>query len=335
MTVAPRCLLAAGTVVIADTVENLGGQPTPHMLLYHFNYGFPLLAPGARIVAPIRATTPRTEEARRDRGVEECCEIGEPLAGYQEKVFFHDLAAGRDGRTFVALLNPDPGDGEPLGVVLRFDKRQLPAFTQWKMPRRGFYVLGLEPGTTPPLNRGVLRERGQLPTLAAQSRYTVQIDLEVLDSAGNFRVRLQTPEAVREEKVGAMILAPELSLAPGEAAAIRPLLTPQESAALAREARRPFNLESGPVMRLSAFRRGPEEQVAVFGPVLKARLAGRNNRHLRHGKNPIQQDQDQENNKLDHRNTYSPLPPKTPAITSPASFWSSTDSPSLVLRERQ
>ena len=42
---------------------------------------------------------------------------------------------------------------------------------------------------------------------------------EVLDSAGNFRVRLQTPEAVREEKVGAMILAPELSLAPGEAAA--------------------------------------------------------------------------------------------------------------------
>ncbi len=35
-------------------------------------------------------------------------------------------------------------------------------------------------------------------------------------------------------------------------------------AALAREAGRPFDLESGPVMRLCAFRRGPEELVAVF-----------------------------------------------------------------------
>ncbi len=45
---------------------------------------------------------------------------------------------------------------------------------------------------------------------------------EVQGSAGNFQVRLQTPEAVREEIVGAMILAPELSLSPGEAAAGAP-----------------------------------------------------------------------------------------------------------------
>ena len=43
--------------------------------------------------------------------------------------------------------------------------------------------------------------------------------VEVQDSAGNFRVRLQTPEEVREEKVGAIILAPELHVEPGEAAA--------------------------------------------------------------------------------------------------------------------
>jgi coenzyme F420-reducing hydrogenase delta subunit/Pyruvate/2-oxoacid:ferredoxin oxidoreductase delta subunit len=42
---------------------------------------------------------------------------------------------------------------------------------------------------------------------------------EVQDSAGNFRVRLQTPQEVREEKVGAIILAPELHLEPGAAAA--------------------------------------------------------------------------------------------------------------------
>jgi coenzyme F420-reducing hydrogenase delta subunit/Pyruvate/2-oxoacid:ferredoxin oxidoreductase delta subunit len=43
--------------------------------------------------------------------------------------------------------------------------------------------------------------------------------VEVQGGAGNFRVRLQTSQEVREESVGAMILAPELHLEPSEAAA--------------------------------------------------------------------------------------------------------------------
>ena len=167
-----------------DVVENRGFEEQPLMLLYHFNYGFPLLAPGARIVAPIQATTPRNDDARRDRGVEECRAIGGPVAGYREKVFFHDLAADAQGRTFVALVNPDVGDGTPLAIVERFNVRELPAFTQWKMVRKGFYVLGLEPGTVTPLGRGVLRERGTLPMLAGQQTCSITIDFEVLDAAG-------------------------------------------------------------------------------------------------------------------------------------------------------
>jgi coenzyme F420-reducing hydrogenase delta subunit/Pyruvate/2-oxoacid:ferredoxin oxidoreductase delta subunit len=44
--------------------------------------------------------------------------------------------------------------------------------------------------------------------------------LDFQGSPGNFRVRLQTPEGCREEQVGAVILAPELRLEPGEAAAV-------------------------------------------------------------------------------------------------------------------
>jgi hypothetical protein len=166
-----------------DIVENRGFEEQPLMLLYHFNCGFPLLAPGARIVAPIRSTTPRSEEARKDRGVEECREIGEPIPGYREKVFFHDLAHDAQGRTLVALVNRDVGNGEPLAIVERFSVRELPAFTEWKMMRKGFYVLGLEPGTVTPLGRGVLRDQGKLPMLAGQQTYSVTIDVEVLDTA--------------------------------------------------------------------------------------------------------------------------------------------------------
>jgi hypothetical protein len=135
--------LGARAFGIHDVVDNRGFEEQPLMPLYHFNFGFPLLAPGARVIGPILRSTPRDEEAAKNRGVEEALSFPEPQHGYQEKVFFHELAADRDGRTLMALLNPDTGGGVPLGMVLRFNKNQLPAFTQWKMPRQGFYVLGL------------------------------------------------------------------------------------------------------------------------------------------------------------------------------------------------
>ena len=62
-------------------------------------------------------------------------------------MFFHTLGTGPDGRTFVALVNRDTGDGQPLGIVMRWSAKELPYLTQWKMPCKGFYVVGLEPGT--------------------------------------------------------------------------------------------------------------------------------------------------------------------------------------------
>jgi hypothetical protein len=174
--------LGAKGLRIHDTVRNRGFSPQPLMLLYHCNYGFPLLGPGARVVGPITKSDPRDDEARKDRGVEECLTFPEPMQDYAEKVFFHTLAAQKDGRTFVALVNRDTGDGQPLGIVMRWSRKELPTFTEWKMPCKGFYVVGLEPGTVSPVGRGVLRERGTLPMIEGQASYDATIDFEVLDS---------------------------------------------------------------------------------------------------------------------------------------------------------
>jgi hypothetical protein len=165
-----------------DLIENHGFEPQPLLMLYHFNYGFPLLGPGAKVVGPILKSEPRDEEARKGKGVEECTVFPEPIAGYKEKVFFHTLAAGADGKSFVALVNRNIGNGVPLGIVERINVRELPILTQWKNPRKGFYVMGLEPGNCTPLGRGKLRELGKLPTLEGQARQEVTVEFEVLDS---------------------------------------------------------------------------------------------------------------------------------------------------------
>ncbi len=167
---------------LRDTIENRGFEEQPIMMLYHMNFGFPLLSPNSRVVAPIISSEPRDEEAKRDRGVEECLKFSEPIHGYNEKVFFHRLASDGNGNTFVSLVNSDIGNGETLGVVVRFNTRELPELTEWKMMRKGFYVVGLEPGLVTPLGRGNLRERGKLPFLKGQDSYSIAIDVEVIDS---------------------------------------------------------------------------------------------------------------------------------------------------------
>jgi hypothetical protein len=169
-----------------DTVRNRGFAAQPLLLLYHFNFGFPLLSPSARIAGPIVTTVGRDDEARRDRGVEESLILPEPVPDYAEKVFFHTLARDADGRTFIALLNPDTGDGQPMGIVLRWNVKELPIFSHWKMPRKGFYVTGLEPCTAAPLGRGTLREQGKLPMIEPQASHESAIDFEVLDSIDQF-----------------------------------------------------------------------------------------------------------------------------------------------------
>lgn len=167
---------------ILDRVVNRGFEAQPFMMLYHFNLGFPLLAPNAMIVGPVRETVARDEEARKERGVEESLRMCEPILGYKEKVFFHTLSGDREGRTFIALTNRDAGDGTPLGIVMRWNREELPYFTEWKMPRKGFYVLGLEPGTVNPIGRGPLREQGKLPMIEGMESRSITIDFEVLDS---------------------------------------------------------------------------------------------------------------------------------------------------------
>jgi hypothetical protein len=167
---------------VHDTILNRGFAPQPLMLLYHCNYGFPLLAPGARVVGPIRKSVARDEEARKDNGLAECLQFSDPVLGYAEKVFFHTLASGRDGGTFIGLVNRDTGDGQPLGIVMRWNLSELPTLCQWKMIAKGFYVVGLEPGTMLPVGRGPLREQGALPMIEGQQQKEITIDFEVLDS---------------------------------------------------------------------------------------------------------------------------------------------------------
>jgi hypothetical protein len=145
-------------------------------LLYHCNFGPPFLDPGAELIAPEREVAPRDARAVEDIGHFNTY-LG-PTPGYVEQVYWHDLfAAGNTHATLAALRN-STGDR---AAVLRFDKRQLPYFTQWKNTGalEDGYVTGLEPGTNFPNPRKFEREQGRVVKVAPGKSYQCVLTVEI------------------------------------------------------------------------------------------------------------------------------------------------------------
>jgi len=169
------CKYGENKICINDAVENRGFREEPLMLLYHFNLGYPLLSSKSRLVAPSEKVIPRDDEAAA--GINEYDRFQVPTAGYKEQVFYHDLKAGGNGRTFAALVNPI----QKLGVVIWFNKEQLCRFTQWKMMGEGEYVLGIEPCNCHVEGRVKARRDGTLEFIKPGETRKFNLEVEILE----------------------------------------------------------------------------------------------------------------------------------------------------------
>ncbi len=179
---------------IEDTVENQAFRDEPLMLLYHFNFGYPLLAPGAEVVLPSNAA--RLLDViggERDWRAVSKAEIGwnrvtPPVDNLPEQVFDHALLTNERGQTFAAIVNDDLG----LGVRIAFEKAALPHFFQWKSMASGDYALGLEPANASVIGRAYQKAHGGLPKLAPFEKKTFAFTITILDGKDELR-------AAREE----------------------------------------------------------------------------------------------------------------------------------------
>ncbi len=176
-----RVGLGQSVIRIEDTVRNEASGPSPLMMLYHINPGWPLVDKGSRLYLHTRSTTPRDADA--EKGTRDAQTFSEPQPGYREQVFFHDLIADSTGFAAAALVNPDL----MLGIFIRYNCGELPRFTEWKMMGAGTYVVGMEPGNCGVLGRAAERAAGTLQILPAGEEQQFHLDLGVLDGEDEIR----------------------------------------------------------------------------------------------------------------------------------------------------
>jgi hypothetical protein len=169
----------ATTFRIEDALTNRGAFDQEFQVIYHANYGPPLLAAGARFAAPVRRVTPFNAHAAKD--VARYAEYGAPTAGFIEQVYNLHPHADAEGRSLMMLRNA-AGDR---AVSMGFAVAQLPYVTLWKnlTALEEGYVTGLEPGTGFPYTRRIEREAGRVPKLKPGETRRFAIDVGLHSSA--------------------------------------------------------------------------------------------------------------------------------------------------------
>ena len=166
-----RIPVMGADIAVSDELTNLGFREEEYALLYHCNFGYPLICEQARLELPReRKTTPRTPFAATGLGRETTFDA--PVPGEEERVFFHEDMAHR-----AALVN------EALHVRVEMTwSDTLPILAHWRSMASGDYVCALEPTNCYIMGRRLEREHGTLPVLAPfeTAKTNVQFHFETI-----------------------------------------------------------------------------------------------------------------------------------------------------------
>jgi hypothetical protein len=128
------------------------------MILYHCNFGYPIVSPDSIMTSSAVQVEPR--DPRAAENLDTWHLMTEPEADFPEQVYWHRLD-GTQPAASAAIYNQALG----LGMAVDFNPRELTHLTEWKQMGFGDYTIGIEPGNCSPIGRVAAREDGSLRML--------------------------------------------------------------------------------------------------------------------------------------------------------------------------
>ncbi len=192
-------------MTVTDRIQNVSAEEGELELLYHVNFGAPLLDPGSKVVLPVAKVAPRDEVAVGN--VSQWDTYGPEAPGSSEAVFFFDLAAEYDGRTQALLRNAAGNQG----VSLKFNKNQLPCFTLWKnrQAEADGYVTALEPAINFPNVKSFEKQQGRVAVLGPNETREFEIAIEVHPDADSVSAAEQAVARIQQSSTPEVLDRPD------------------------------------------------------------------------------------------------------------------------------
>ncbi|WP_417067878.1 aldose 1-epimerase family protein [Niveibacterium terrae] len=181
------------TFRVHDELTNKSDYERDYQIIYHSNFGAPILEGGAHFSAAIEEISPFNDYAKK--GLADWPTYLPATPGYDEMVFNIKPYADADGKT-LAMLSNKAGDR---GVAVGFNVQQLPVLTLWKNTdsvKQG-YVTGIEPGTSYAYPRQIERAQGRIAKLAPGATQRFDLEYRILGSAADVRAAQSGIDAIQ------------------------------------------------------------------------------------------------------------------------------------------
>jgi hypothetical protein len=187
---------------VEDSITNEGAQDQEFQVIYHANFGPPLLGKGSRFFGPVKRVIPFNAHAARD--VKTYDNFNGPRAGFVEQVYCLYPLADSKGRTLMLLQNA----AGSRGVSMELAVQEMPYVTLWKnlAATEDGYVIGIEPGTGFPRTRRLEREAGRVPKLRSHETRRFTLDFSVLSNAAGIKMvrrRIRKIQGQNKTNIGA------------------------------------------------------------------------------------------------------------------------------------
>ncbi|MBN2455341.1 MAG: aldose 1-epimerase family protein [Sedimentisphaerales bacterium] len=172
--------IGQASIRLFDVVTNYGSTAWPHMILYHCNFGWPLVDEGADIV-----WSGKWKPFGRDMdnavfndkfNFRKCQKPMESHRGPGEACACIDVTADDDGICTVGIANLKIN----LALIMKYKKQQLPVLTNWQHWGFGDYVTALEPGTNAPIGQKKAKELKELIYLEPGQSRSYELEFVVL-----------------------------------------------------------------------------------------------------------------------------------------------------------
>ena len=160
---------------LADLIVNDGEDEQEFQIIYHANFGPPLLEEGSTFAAAVERVTPFNQHAAKD--LASYGNYQGPRLGFIEQVYCLRPKSDRAGRALIMLRNK----ARDKAVSMNFATGELPFVSLWKNTNalKEGYVTGLEPGTGFPNNRRIERKFGRVPKLPPGGTFKASIDVTI------------------------------------------------------------------------------------------------------------------------------------------------------------
>lgn len=205
MTTTIRTRAGSAEMTVVDEIQNISAEPSELELLYHVNFGMPLLTPGAKVALPVKRLAPRDAVAAAD--IPQWDVYGPETPGLGEACHFFELLADAGGRTR-ALLQSAEGNQ---GVSLKFNKGQLPCFTIWKNRQAAIdgYVTGLEPATNFPNRKSFEKQQGRVIVLSPGEKRCFEVTIEAHADAASVSAAQKAIAAIQGNTAPEILSRPD------------------------------------------------------------------------------------------------------------------------------